>query len=530
MVPQQQVRLNLYAPGMTRWHQVGLAALAMTVLNWRKDEVDAMPYEVEGEVGKSTVTLSWDKEFPLCKALLERAFRVDEDGLANFSTWTRFGQDGMRYVYHTVFVDTFLQHPRTRVLGQPAVRTVDLGGEQLPVKYRPIIDFVHRNVHTDLDRAFKGTPVELKGWMLPGATVRHVKWGDTALTEPFERALPLIFAPLGCLYFNVSQRDNIGRWSDKATYAVGVPQVTHLSRYAEHFSEYLATLSKEAHCTVSTIGEAALESSIAFTLGTTQDYFRTSVAEVVAFGKVPGNRQTVRSGVYVSRNVPESSLALYKLLRGVPGLRSRPVKTEEGGFFWDGGVSRGLFADNIARNVLFYRNFAACMSDGRRTSVSYERVGLSELLARIEEWLEEGFEMGNHVEPVGLRFVRAMHIAIRNRFGEVSDQAQKANENVVAVLDRERERIRVAFARVRNHETTRGAVVEFLSRTSPNAVLQQEDDNFFKLLFDNHRWQEVKDLALLALASYRGKGGEEPGGSHQAEGTESGNTLHAPTA
>ena len=104
--------------------------------------------------------------------------------------------------------------------------------------------------------------------------------------------------------------------------------------------------------------------------------------------------------------------------------------------------------------------------------------------------------------------VRAVHTAMRHRFGQI---AQENQGNRAAMKNRwngEYDRRRLAFAGAKTPEQFRHALCDLFSRAGVNAVLQQEWQQILPILHASN-WQLARDLSLLALASYVGKGAEE---------------------
>ena len=103
------------------------------------------------------------------------------------------------------------------------------------------------------------------------------------------------------------------------------------------------------------------------------------------------------------------------------------------------------------------------------------------------------------------KFVSALHTAIRNRYGALAAQAKGRGEEVR--FDREFERMRTSLARTKNAQTVRAEVADLFARGGLNKGLQENWKEILPL-FVGTEWQRTRDLALLALASYSGKGAE----------------------
>jgi CRISPR-associated protein Cas8a1/Csx13 len=72
----------------------------------------------------------------------------------------------------------------------------------------------------------------------------------------------------------------------------------------------------------------------------------------------------------------------------------------------------------------------------------------------------------------------------------------------------EYDRWRLAFSGAKTPEQFRRAICDLFSRAGPNPVLQDHWQLLLPMLRDG-RWELARDLALLALASYTGRGADQ---------------------
>jgi CRISPR-associated protein Cas8a1/Csx13 len=131
-----------------------------------------------------------------------------------------------------------------------------------------------------------------------------------------------------------------------------------------------------------------------------------------------------------------------------------------------------------------------------------------------EQLFYEGKEMHQMVEKASFddeskrRFINVCHESWRSRMGKLGERARSENlgdDGFRRLVNREREKLRVSFARSKNAETLRETVVDFWSRAGVTKELQ--GDGLIKVLplFNEASWREARDLALLALVSYQAK-------------------------
>ena len=83
-------------------------------------------------------------------------------------------------------------------------------------------------------------------------------------------------------------------------------------------------------------------------------------------------------------------------------------------------------------------------------------------------------------------------------------------------FSKEFEKWRLLFVGSKTADQFRFAVCDLVSRSRGNAEIQESWQQVLPLLSDSH-WQHGRDLALLALASYKGRGDKEAANSEDAE-------------
>lgn len=104
--------------------------------------------------------------------------------------------------------------------------------------------------------------------------------------------------------------------------------------------------------------------------------------------------------------------------------------------------------------------------------------------------------------------VRAVHEALRCRYGRIASENTKNPAAMKKRMAREYERLRLAFAGAKTPDTFRHALADLWSRAGSNSVLKEVWPQVLPMLAGD-KWQLTRDLALLGLASYQGKGQED---------------------
>jgi CRISPR-associated protein Cas8a1/Csx13 len=155
--------------------------------------------------------------------------------------------------------------------------------------------------------------------------------------------------------------------------------------------------------------------------------------------------------------------------------------------------ARELIAENLARNQPWYSGISDKVNSNELfKKLAYERGGLYQVIQKVKSDKREKL------------FVQACHEAIKFTYGQISEHAKKRGE--VPNFDRETVRIRTGLGRCKNSDTFREFITDFWSRAGKIPTLQEHWEELMEFVMVDKNWKKSRDLALLALASYKGKG------------------------
>ena len=140
-----------------------------------------------------------------------------------------------------------------------------------------------------------------------------------------------------------------------------------------------------------------------------------------------------------------------------------------------------------------------------RNKVLFERKGLNQMINEIE-WQDRGEST----------VVRAVHEAMRRRYGKIASENKGKAGAMKNRMSGEYDRWRLAFAGAKTPDQFRKAICDLFSRAGVTPVLQSEWEGLLPML-DTVNWQQTRDLSLLALASYSGKGSDDVAAEQQKE-------------
>jgi len=510
--------INLFGPGMTALHKVGLAGLWMTLKALEKDQDASARLQKAGgswDLTGTSVTLRWSgKPEAFFQALLKESFKIDKKGLLWFPALGA-PMDNPRHavILNEAMHGVYFQVPTTR--GAEKHRTevaVKRDGISEILRFLPFKWIAHQKC---ADKMVSRDNLKVVGWLYPGATRRHEIHKETALEETQTRFLCLLYLPIGAIYFRVKQKRVRPRGKDKKAaripdFAMVLPEVRDIGRYANLRHAFLPYGTDDL--TVAGSCEAGWRFlATAWAKGFLQDT-RSESCRVISYGPSPGTRQKTRIELFTVCSGAEVNLRTFALCRSF--FKPCLVKTDGGVQFWDIPQLPDLVARNLSEGRRWWEGFSEFVADQERRKhvFNYEKEGIGKMVAD-KEAFPEGPER---------TFVMACHEAWRRRLGQLGERARREGASFHELVRREYERQRVSFARCKNAATLREAVTDLWSRAGgPLPSLQGRWGGLLGLL-DEKNWRQSKDLALLALASYKPatKEEEEALGSSKTKGKE----------
>lgn len=515
----ERMTLKLNGPGMTSLHKVGLAGLYMTLKAFERNKIQID--ELSWKLYPDQVILDWQGKTPskALKQLVENSFQIDQDSffrLTGLETGKPTTQ-AQKHLLYTVFLNTFLKQSKSRELSKSS-QTLTYTIDDKPLwfeKFKRVNAYNHQNklnVLLNKDGSFK-KGAEIIGWLYPGGIERHSCLANTRLEEPIELVLCLWFAPVGSIFFRISS----GRWGKKVSVALVIPDVLNLEHYALIRRSFAVcpvadlTASGTSDAALRYVVEAAAMEKLKEVKEATKmlnaKYDDSIKCRIITFGSVLWNKQeNVRTGTQSIVSLQKKFLDNYNLAHSLfrnsfqrvkEGKNRRGEVTKPEHYFIKTSVARELIADNIAHGKQWYEGFADYISNKERHKrLTYEQKELAQMVDQSE------------FNPQEKVFVTVCHEAFRNHLGRKFGRKGGAN------WDTEYSKMRVKFSRCKNSVSLREAVIDFWSRAGSIKELHDHWSDVLPLM-DEKNWRKGKDLALLALASYKpSKRGDGTGDSN----------------
>jgi CRISPR-associated protein Cas8a1/Csx13 len=514
---QAPLVLALNAPGMTPLLRAGLGGLASTLRSMALARDPRAPWPTPVKVGPGTalverarVTLDWggrpsDKTL---RALFDGAFRLDRGVIDLPGTYPPGGPPtrSLAAAMQAGLKKTFLQHGSSTKKdgGKPVPETVDLGEMQVTTVLQRYASYVHQDAWEKVHEALAAGSVQLAGWAYPGAAQRHIAYKETKWAYDAAAALCACFAPVGCLSFEVPRSGGGG--------ALVVVEPSDLVEFSSIRPALSPGRLGDAYVTGASDGVLSVHLSLKML-----KLPRDGVAGVhgVMLRPTPwAKQQKNRTSTVSVFDVDDRVLGVYEIAAAELPTQIRAAKGKKGaedeedggaGFYPLPSALRGFVTENLAHGRRWFEGFATAMTAEKKPRFIHyyrQKDNLGALLPAERKGL---VKMTDRLEEAEKALVRSVHEALRRRLGAISKESKNNPATMKNRWRGERERLRLAFAGAKTHEQVRAALADLWSRAGSVTELKANWELLLPLLRPAS-WQAARDLALVALASYQGKG------------------------
>ncbi|MDJ0681549.1 MAG: type I-MYXAN CRISPR-associated Cas8a1/Cmx1 [Xenococcaceae cyanobacterium MO_167.B52] len=465
-----QLNLSIFNPNTLLPHRAGIAglALALSVIN-----PDDVPFT--WEVTEDAVNLFWDSDEHTDResilSLTQQTYRL-QDGYLDVPALNLARQG--KYTFTEGVATTFLQHGKQRKQSKESVpRVFPVDEAEITIDFRPVEDCYYTR---DFKEAFnsKGAfkpKIPIKGHHLPGLVEC---FAHGAYQESPEGFLALVFLPLACSYYQLSGYRS----------AVVIPEVKNIREWVKRRKNYSG--STYGNFRSSSAGESGLRFLLQEKLIEDNQRLRVDYCEVYQLGKQQwdGSQSYLKQAVYRVQ-VDDEVLDLYD---SAFQFFKPQVRTNEKGETWL-AISKVLpwLCDNLITGKPWYLGFY----EFQKRNQLYERKGLVSM------------SQSQYLNSLEQRFFDVVQGAFSSFLREQIIHAQKQGrsldykQSVDKVINRlQRPSTQQDFAKT---------MVDFLSRHRSKST-RGVGAEIYQWLHKDNQWKQARDLALLAIASYTGKG------------------------
>jgi len=494
-----ELKIDLFEPGMSPLHRAGLGGLACT-LDWIEstDEAIRRP-SGSWSTDDRGVTLRWDGGPEGAGAFFGQLYKLAfdlRDGLIHLP-----GSYGSVDIKPEVKAElqqgmslTILQFGPNRKAASktPRIRTFDVDGQPMTIQHQDLTGYTHQSAWEDLVTK-KGTlrpQVPISGTIAPGFVQRHVVHASSMIEQPPGLAIALHFALVGTLSLAIDRKAGV----------MVVPDVQDLPGFVKRRQFLNPRQVKD--CQVNSLADAALQAQWRLRASEAGLKLRVDRCQAVHFASQSWNEKQKTRAIVLDVAAEDRDLDLFEGAMKIQALAPRVAmaRPEKKGDpprpFWSKGVVRPLIAENLARNQPWYQDFRRLIvsADGRTDEdrvriLSYETKGIQAMIERTP-WADRG--EGALVESVQ----NAMwwrYVAI----GRETDDPVTFDNRV----ERQRQRWRLRFAGAKTPDDLRDELADLWSRSDFNAVLRDAWRDVLPWFCDDAKWRLARDLCLLAMAA-----------------------------
>ena len=537
--------MTLFAPGMTAMHRAGLGGLACTLKAMERQHKadlirtnkllpgpvadDVYPWDITDDA----VTLRFGKPTharDYLKKLFAFAFSITPSGLIYLPGQHRSqpSSDAILAALQSGFTLTFLQHGRVRALAKDVTSvSYDFAGDGVPslvLEYKKCSGFKHQSCWETLvgtDGSLVAGTITVDGPISPGTVIRHVAFTrHTGAEDPPERMLPLYFAMVGCLSLPVN----------RGVAALIVPDVEGLLEFL--YDRPAMTPSTVMDCQIANAADAAFRAQVhlresptrkAETKGRARQSMKGSTIPAcyaMTFTPTPwASQQKSRVATIHVPSGDDAVLDRYQLalLHLAPRIATRTVResigrgkrkttTKRRESFRSDSMVRPLVAENLALGRKWYAGFVNLMTKKNpatdkpyRDHLHFETKGLHAMIAETKMWDQGGEQL----------VVEAIHQAMRQRMAQIRSETDGDTSKILSQAtknrwERLRERLRLSLCGAKKEDDVRFALMDLFSRAGNIPALRGGWQHVLPVIRQD--WRLARDLGLLALASYAGKG------------------------
>jgi CRISPR-associated protein Cas8a1/Csx13 len=281
-----------------------------------------------------------------------------------------------------------------------------------------------------------------------------------------------------------------------------VPDVRNLKEFIKR--RPLMNPSKASECHIVSPADAALQAQVRLRAAESGQSARVDKCQAILFSGTMWNPNQKGRTAVLEVDPEATELDLFSKVMTFAALQPRLIETkpEKKGDpprkFWTGGIVRALIAENLAHHRPWFQDFRKLIvgPDGKDDSqkvrqLSFEREGLQLMVE--QPWKDRGEET----------LVRAVHQAMNQCFGKIWEESGQDQTTFQNRRERQMERWRLALAHAKTPDDVRSALSEIWSRAGQVPILMDSWRELLPVFCDERRWQLNRDLALLALSSYK---------------------------
>ena len=495
MTSDARIHLTLNAPDITTLHRGGMAGLWMTLkqLETLFPSSNSRPGNLSWLLTSRSISLDWQGEdFVVLDWLLKQSFQINEQGLISLTGLNPSSISLINQIHiHQAIQATFLRLSKFYRAGKQISQTCTINGTQGVIKYKTLQWYANQTFAEKLcdeTGQLLTDKIPIVSWLYLGATVRHARLGKhNKLVEKPEYALALLFLPVICKYFILHSDGFKIDEQQLRKYLIVIPEVNNLKLTAQRCWNLASLDYQDLH--VTSLGEAALKYYSQDNLGLQDNY--QEQCQVWLYEKWDKKSRQRTLFEIQEIEIKTTKIETYQLV--YQHFQKNKIFRYKNGFTVKINPILGLIADNLAQERPWWSNF---------WQMIYERDTLGELAKQLNYNRKGLITMLEHDQELEAYqdLIRAFHEALRIIYRKIYDKTKKGE---IPRIEREYERIRGGLSRCYNEQSFADFLSNFLARAGLNSSLYNHWESILPLMVDEVSWEKTRNIALIALASYK---------------------------
>ncbi|WP_310427785.1 type I-MYXAN CRISPR-associated Cas8a1/Cmx1 [Chamaesiphon sp. VAR_48_metabat_135_sub] len=478
--------LSLLDPNTLLPHRAGIAGLALAL-----STIDPQAAPFTWEITEDAVHLAWEgTDRDAVQWLLSQTYQI-QDGYLHVPALKLDLQS--RYTFTEGLKNTLLQHNQQRSLEKNSTSlsfSIEPGKPEITLKFRKIIDCYYTQDFADCFNKKGEFKKEhsLKSQHLPGLDECFV---NGVYKESSIRFFAMLFLPLACSYY---QLPNYGS-------ALVIPDVIDLVEWVKQRQESSGQIVERikapyADFCASSAGGSALRFLLREKIIAGTQTLSIRYCEAYQLGKQSWNKQNyVKQAVYRVEVKPEI-LELYDIAEQL--FPSKVTLKTDGEYWLAPSNILPWISENLVRDKPWYLGFY----EFRKRYKLYERKGLVDMTTNTNC-------LGTQEQILFDAVQGSFGVYLSNQFSYRKDSLGGRDLNKKEAIDvfvKSTEKVIYRLQANTQHGFAK-ALVKFLS-DFPSKTSRGMGAEIYSLLYTGNSWRQARDLALLAVATYKSKKGD----------------------
>ncbi|MGK7930878.1 MAG: type I-MYXAN CRISPR-associated Cas8a1/Cmx1 [Microcystaceae cyanobacterium] len=529
-----KIYLDLGAKDTTLAERAGILGLWMTLTQLEKQypDISQRPGDLSWKLTPRSVSIDWQGEDSIVLDwLFKQSFKVDKRGLVTFTglsggylpllnkvhqhnvlrktLWQYNGSvttaktlkiSGFKFIKKTpqfvLYFLIILPYPWLILflkLDDQALASFQKKGIKINLYYSKFKDYYHQDfaekICSKRSQNLKKGYVPIVSRLYPGATVKHEQVrASNIYKEKLEYAFALLFLPVACHYLILHRSEFEQEHKKPLSYILVIPDPIDFEKMAQ--VRWRLNQVNYEDLFVSSLGEAAFS------------YFRCHSpdipikrCQVALYEKLMADKKLNFLTGFEDFELTSKAIQTYKIAQKT--FQPNRFHYTKNQLIIRLNLIRGIIADNLATQNPFWLNVTATFQRNdtygeMKTQLKYNSKGLRAMIQEDDETL-----------AIYTALIEVIHSTLRIIYGKIS---AKNPSNFRDKIDLKNGQWKEKFIDCRTQKDFRKLLTKFLSEAHHSSQLAKSQALILPILTGKQDWEEARDITVIALSSYQGKG------------------------